>query len=75
MIKQIFKTASACILSAGIGFGVGAAPATATLTDALTQYDQTTIEQDLAPVDLPVYAKNGNGRPRLIEATGFMAYA
>ena len=75
MIKQIFKTASACILSAGIGFGVGAAPATATLTDALTQYDQTTIEQDLASVDLSVYAKDGNGRHRLIDEAGFMEYA
>ena len=75
MFKQIMKTASACILSAGIGFGVGAAPATATLTDALTQYDQTTIEQDLASVDLSVYAKDGNGRHRLIDEAGFMEYA
>ena len=75
MFKQLGKTASTVMLAAGIAVTAGAAPATVTLAAEMTAFDQTTIEQDLAAVDLSVYTENSDGRHALLDDVGFMEYA
>lgn len=75
MFKQLGKTASTVMLAAGLAVTAGAAPATVTLAAEMTAFDRTTIEQDLAAVDLSVYTENSDGRHALLDDVGFMEYA
>lgn len=63
------------MLAAGLAVTAGAAPATVTLAAEMTAFDRTTIEQDLAAVDLSVYTENSDGRHALLDDVGFMEYA
>ena len=75
MFKQIVKTASTIMLAAGISLTSSTAPATIALAAELTAFDSTSIEQDLAAVDLSAYTENADGRHTLLDEVGFMEYA
>ena len=74
-IKKFITKAALVLFSALLAVGSAFAPATLAFAAPSSIYDRSSIEEDLAEVDLSAYPKVQNGKHRLLDGVGFMEYA
>ena len=74
-IKKFITKAALVLFSALLAVGSAFAPATLAFAAPSSIYDRSSIEEDLAEVDLSAYPKVQNGKHRLLDGVGFVEYA
>lgn len=72
--RKLRKAFAAVISSAFVVVTAGAQTFSLAFAEELSVYDQTSIEEDLAGIDLSGYQKDEEGAHRLIDNAGFMEF-
>ena len=75
ILKQITVSMASIALACGLLLSSYAVPAELARAATLSEYDKTSIEDDLKGVDLSAYKKDEAGEAQLINELGFMEYA